>query len=117
MLHIPTYKFYGPKWIAPEINLSNTEKLQDESSVLKTNDNSTTDLLIAIWNEVLRCNNINTKSNFFLLGGDSLMITSIIRKVNKTFNINVPAKDMLSCQTLEDQVHIIEKSLNIKSDI
>ena len=45
------------------------------------------------------------------------MITSIIRKVNKTFNINVPAKDMLSCQTLEDQVHIIEKSLNIKSDI
>jgi len=43
--------------------VSNTEKLQNESSVLKTNDNSTTDLLIAIWNEVLRCNNINTKSN------------------------------------------------------
>lgn len=117
MLHIPTYKFYGPKWIAPEINLSNTEKLPNESSVLNTNNKSTTDLLIAIWNEVLRCNNINTKSNFFLLGGDSLMITSIIRKVNKTFNINVPAKDMLSCQTLEDQVNIIEKSLNIKSDI
>ena len=116
MLHIPTYKFYGPEWIAPEINLQNlshTEKLQAEPVILDTN--GITNLLIAIWSEVLRCNNINEKSNFFLLGGDSLMITTIIRKVNKTFNINVSAKDMLSCQALENQVYIIEQSVSIKS--
>ncbi|MFK7974064.1 MAG: beta-ketoacyl synthase N-terminal-like domain-containing protein [Rickettsiaceae bacterium] len=120
MLHIPTYQFYGPKWIASEIssNLSDQKKnkdleIIDDIEAENKNASTITNRLIDIWISILRNNSIYENSDFFLSGGDSLTIITLVRKVNQEFGINLTAREILAAQLLKDQVSIIEKTLNL----
>ncbi len=45
-----------------------------------------------LYKNVLKCTDINNDSNFFELGGSSLMAMELIYKINALFNIELPAK-------------------------
>ena len=68
-------------------------------------------LLSKLWTEVLSYSDINKDSDFFDLGGDSLLTTSLVRKVNQVFNLKVPPREMLSARTLGKQIELLERLL------
>ena len=119
-LHLPTYPFFGPKWLAPEAlkglnkDLDNSESHSNDVNkftveTLSTNNHEIGDILTALWQETLGQENIDEESNFFSLGGDSLLITTLIRKVNQAFNIKVPPRKMLAMQTFQRQRELIKE--------
>jgi len=122
-IHLPTYPFHGPKWMAPEViyalkkNHKNSEikpqlnNINEINGFLQTEPKDIRTTLLSLWADVLSCDNVNDDSDFFNLGGDSLLITSLIRKVNQTFDIKVPPRKMLSSKTLNAQVVLIEEIL------
>lgn len=122
-IHLPTYPFYGPKWMAPEVvqglrsdNTNSQTKAQSNNNykiggLLPEKPKDVRTILLSLWSDILRYDNVNDDSDFFSLGGDSLLITSLIRKVNQTFNIKVPPKKMLSAKRLSCQITLIEEFL------
>ncbi|MDP3372313.1 MAG: beta-ketoacyl synthase N-terminal-like domain-containing protein [Candidatus Paracaedibacteraceae bacterium] len=122
-IHLPTYPFYGPKWMAPEVTCALKKNHINSKEPASSNDNHEANnillikqkdvkaVLLSLWSNILGCDNIKDESNFFSLGGDSLLITSLIRKVNQSFNIKVPARKMLVSATLKDQVTLIQEQL------
>lgn len=125
-LHLPTYPFFGPKWIAPEaikglkkssrILKDSTGKLTQEEKIAEAGDTSPKDVyatLSKLWRETLNHEELCEQSDFFKLGGDSLMITSLIRKVNQAFHIKVPPRKMLSAKTLKSQSQLISETISL----
>lgn len=135
LTHFPTYPFDGPEWIAPEVTKAieyykdnNTRKgvtstLSNKRSITLNKQQPPnfsdkqiiTSELSQLWTELLRIDNIHATSNFFNLGGDSLSITSLIRKINKNFNIKISPREVMGAQTLEDQVEIIYTTIRNES--
>ncbi len=85
-------------------NIGASKPLESKEKDVKT-------ILLNLWTDVLSCNSINEDSNFFNLGGDSLLITSLIRKVNQAFGVRVPPRKMLAAKTLRDQATLIKEVL------
>lgn len=119
--HIPTYPFFGPKWLAPEAydGLRQNKKIYQEAVIIKTpkedasqKKKDTLSLLKSIWSELLRCNDINESSDFYSLGGDSLLATSLVRRINKTFNIESPPRKIIAATKLSHQASIIEELIS-----
>ena len=116
--HIPTYPFFGPRWLAPEAHdgLRQNKKISQEAIIIKTpqkdnpeEKNDTLSLLRSIWSDLLKCNDINESSDFYSLGGDSLLATSLVRRINKTFNIESPPRKIITATKLVHQASIIEE--------
>jgi len=75
----------------------------------------------AIWTEVLKNSKIGVHDNFFDLGGHSLLVTKLVVRIEKQFNISVPIKDIFSYPTISELAAEIdtgkysEKSLGLPS--
>jgi tyrocidine synthetase-3 len=66
--------------------------------------------LVKIWSDVLRRDSgrIGLNTNFFQLGGHSLMALHVIEKIHKTFNTRVPVAEIFNRQTLRQLAGYIE---------
>jgi phthiocerol/phenolphthiocerol synthesis type-I polyketide synthase E len=69
----------------------------------------TSELLARLWAEVLGCGELTDDSDFFELGGDSLLITHLAHRVNHELGIKVPLRDMLAVRTLGKQASIVRE--------
>lgn len=58
------------------------------------------DVLISIWESVLRRKNISHDDNYFDLGGDSLLATLIIAKIYQALKIEISLIDIFHSQTI-----------------
>lgn len=130
LLQLPTYPFLGPKFIAPEViagtryrvsnNVEeiNIEKIQ-KINVLNAepidykNTNTITKMLTKIWVELLSYESVDSKSDFFDLGGDSLLMITLINKIENIFSTKISPRSIIAARTLEKQVNIIHQSLCI----
>ncbi len=63
-----------------------------------------------IWQEVLGRVKIDSKDNFFDLGGHSLKATRLNSKVNKEFEVKIELEELFETAVLEDQVNLILKA-------
>lgn len=77
-----------------------------------------------VWRQVLGENmdkvfTVTPASNFFLVGGNSLLVIRLQAQIRATFNIIVPLVSLLSATTLGDMAQLIEESSDtgIKADI
>jgi acyl carrier protein len=64
-----------------------------------------------LWAEVLGCAKPTEDSDFFELGGDSLLITHLVRRVNREFGVKVRLRDMLAGRTLGRQATVIREAV------
>ncbi|WP_445496521.1 SDR family NAD(P)-dependent oxidoreductase [Photorhabdus sp. SF281] len=64
-----------------------------------TSDEAIIDDMTAIWCDVLRCP-VDHESNFFDLGGDSLVGAELVRQVNTHFNVVVSMVDLFESSTV-----------------
>jgi len=72
--------------------------------------NSTEEKLVAIWREVLGVEKIGINDNFFELGGHSLKATSLVAKIHKILNVEVPLKEIFTNPTIKRTSEFIEAS-------
>ncbi|MCX4681809.1 acyl carrier protein [Streptomyces sp. NBC_01433] len=59
------------------------------------------------WRDVLDCPSPSDGSDFFALGGDSLLVTRLVRRVGKEFGVEVSVRDILTATTLADQTRLV----------
>ncbi|MGR8015285.1 non-ribosomal peptide synthetase [Bacillus sp. RM3] len=64
--------------------------------------------LLLMWREVLERENISTDDHFFELGGHSLKAMSLLSKVSKEFEVQVPIHLLFETPTIEALSHYIQ---------
>jgi phthiocerol/phenolphthiocerol synthesis type-I polyketide synthase E len=119
-IHLPTYAFEGPRWIAPEARPSHPRRdeppAEPEEPAPPAESDAAADgvavvdvptVVGAAWAEVLGHDDLSDDSDFFHLGGDSLLITRLARAVNRELGIRVPIRQLLVERTLGRQTAIV----------
>jgi amino acid adenylation domain-containing protein len=64
--------------------------------------------LVKIWSEVLKIGEIGTNDNFFEMGGNSLVATMLIARINKGLGIRLPLRILFEKQTIAEIANEIE---------
>ncbi len=63
--------------------------------------------LVAIWESVLGIHGIGIRTNFFTLGGYSLMIVRLFANINRTLSVSLPITTIFNAPTIEQLADII----------
>ena len=63
--------------------------------------------LVSIWESVLSVHGIGIRTNFFTLGGYSLMIVRLFANINRTLNLSLPITTIFNAPTIEQLADII----------
>ncbi|HTL66019.1 MAG TPA: amino acid adenylation domain-containing protein, partial [Lacunisphaera sp.] len=77
----------------------------------------TEQMLAEIWNDVLGRTEVGPHDNFFRLGGHSLLLTQVLARVNRAFNLSLPLRHVFDAPTIAELAAVIERALveDIKS--
>lgn len=73
-----------------------------------------TDQLKNIWSEILNKNILDTDIPFFDLGGDSISLGYMHKKINDTFNVSLSIMDLFNYTTIEDMAKHLECLIELK---
>ncbi|MCB5165684.1 acyl carrier protein [Streptomyces bambusae] len=63
------------------------------------------------WRDLLGCPTPGERSDFFALGGDSLLMTRLVQRIGREFGVPVPVHDLLAAPALGDQVRLVVRLL------
>jgi acyl carrier protein len=118
LIRLPGYPFAGRSWVAPEVTgrrpaaarpgprqAPRQETREQAAAVTRSRDVRGT--LADLWAELLGHRDLTDDSDFFGLGGDSLLITHLGRRIRQELGIRVPLKDLLTGRTLGRQAEIV----------
>ncbi len=64
--------------------------------------------LAAIWSKIMNREKIGVKDDFFMLGGNSLIMIQIINECLKTLNVKITIKDLFTNTTIETLAKYIQ---------
>lgn len=115
-IRLPGYAFRGPKWIAPEVTGAPAPSSEPTTAGIPASPSATKAagrppdaraLLGGLWAELLGRSDLSENSDFFELGGDSLLVTHLARRLNQELGIRVPLRGMLAGRTLGRQTAIV----------
>ncbi|OPX45146.1 surfactin synthase subunit 2 [Ruminiclostridium hungatei] len=70
-------------------------------------ENAVEETLVEIWKELLEINEVGVNQSFFRLGGHSLKATSLLWKIQTTFNVDLPLNQVLETDTIRKLAEII----------
>jgi len=68
--------------------------------------------LSEVWKDILNIANVDREDNFFNLGGNSLSLASLYRKIKTRFSINIELKELFNSSTLKEMSEYIESHRN-----
>jgi acyl carrier protein len=80
--------------------------------------NSTEEVLVGIWREVLKLDKVGVHDNFFELGGDSLIATRVLVRIRAAWTVELPLHVLFDAQSvaeLADRVEIFRTASNAVS--
>ena len=72
--------------------------------------------IATIWEEILNTSPIGVQDNFFDLGGHSLLAVSLLTRIEKTFQKNIPLTTFLSAPTIEGIANVISQESSASSE-
>ncbi len=84
-----------------DINLFLSDEGMQTGVEYEASRNEIEQKLVEIWREVLRVEKIGINDNFFEIGGHSLKATSLISKIHKMLNVEVPLKEIFANPTIK----------------
>jgi amino acid adenylation domain-containing protein len=70
------------------------------------------EILVGIWEEVLKVKPIGCRDNFFQLGGHSLLATQVIARLRRTFKIEIAVRSLFDALTVEGLALQVEQALH-----
>ena len=71
--------------------------------------------LVALWEDILKREQIGVDDNFFLIGGNSLKAMTVINHIHKTFEIKLQLKDFFESATIADIATQIDSLIVLQS--
>jgi pyochelin synthetase len=71
--------------------------------------------LVQLWSEVLKLRNVGIEENFYELGGDSLLATKLLVRIQTTFNIELPLRVLFENLTIATLAEAIEQYQSVLS--
>ncbi|WP_191559491.1 condensation domain-containing protein [Metabacillus idriensis] len=121
---LPTYSWEKKHfWIEPSAQRTNTLLLKDRQ---ESNDNANnfsssmdnlndTELRIGyIWSNVLGLEEIDVYADFFQLGGDSLLATDLITRIEKEFNAKITLTEFFEKPSIRELSVLLGEMKNIQ---
>ncbi|MBK3580976.1 acyl carrier protein, partial [Streptomyces sp. MBT65] len=66
-----------------------------------------TALLTRLWTELLGHDGLVGHSDFFELGGDSLLVTRLARRATKELGVQIPVRDLMTARSLSGQAELV----------
>lgn len=97
------------------LNLFETEKVAYEAP---QTDNEKK--IAQIWGELLNVNEVGVNDDFFLIGGDSILLIRMLTQLKKHFKKEIDLQKVYECSVLKDLVKLIEsqdQDIKINDDI
>ncbi|SFJ64597.1 non-ribosomal peptide synthetase [Thermoflavimicrobium dichotomicum] len=85
---------------APDLSLQSEESAQASTPI--------EEIVAGIWHEVLRVPQVAVRQNFFELGGNSLLATQVIARLNQAFAIDLPLRVLFEKPTVRELSEVIE---------
>lgn len=67
-------------------------------------------VLATLWQEILQKDTVGQQSNFFRLGGHSLLIIQLQSRIRQTWKVELPLRIFFESPTLTEQAHLIEQA-------
>lgn len=68
-----------------------------------------TAVLTRLWAELLGHGDLREQSDFFELGGDSLLATRLARKASQELGVPVPVRDLMTARSLGRQAGLLHE--------
>ncbi|WP_420574971.1 SDR family NAD(P)-dependent oxidoreductase [Kordia sp.] len=90
------------------------ERPEIETNYVEPNTKTEKELCV-LWEEFFGYEKVGLKDDFFDLGGDSLKAMTVIKRINKAFNISYNLKDFFSKSTVEDLANEIDLILQVQN--
>ena len=93
--------YSGEKLLKLPIN----EKINSDSLIRQEYEaprNEIDKKLVKMWLEILKLDKVGINDNFFSLGGHSLKAISLISKVHKEFNVEIPLVKIFETPTIKE---------------
>jgi acyl carrier protein len=69
------------------------------------------EILVGIFEEVLKLDRVGIRDNFFELGGHSLLATQAVSRVRNTFEVEIGVKSLFEAPTAESLARRIEEAM------
>jgi phthiocerol/phenolphthiocerol synthesis type-I polyketide synthase E len=131
-LHLPGYAFAGPRWLAPEIvvglgaDRSGRVDAAEQApvrgnpggvaaTVVSTPGPEPEQVVAGLWRELLGHAELGPEADFFDLGGDSMLVTHLGRRLKEALGVQVPLRQMLSARTLERQCALVRELVDARA--
>ncbi|MDQ8706947.1 beta-ketoacyl synthase N-terminal-like domain-containing protein [Streptomyces sp. LHD-70] len=138
-VHLPHYPFAGPRWTAPEAeprsDAARTTTTRPEAPeapapempapempaaepsapeapeapALPPAAPDTAVVLARLWSELLGHDGLAADADFFELGGDSLLVTHLARKLGRELGVRVPIRSLMTGSTLAAQTELVRE--------
>jgi amino acid adenylation domain-containing protein len=70
------------------------------------------EILIGIWSEAFKIDQIGVEDNFFNLGGHSLLATQVISRVRNAFKLEAPLRKLFDTPILRDFARSLEEEIS-----
>ena len=70
-----------------------------------------------IWEKILHIESVGITDNYFDLGGNSLMLATLITELNNAFNMTIPLKEIFAMSTVQGIAHYISENKEESIDI
>jgi len=77
--------------------------------------NSTEEVLVNIWDDLLKSGNIGVFDNFFDLGGHSLLAGQVLARVANTFGVSLPIRALFEAPTVEALARRVDQARDTQS--
>jgi amino acid adenylation domain-containing protein len=69
--------------------------------------NGIEEMLVQIWTEILKIEQVGIYDNFFEIGGHSLLATQLVSRIRSLFKIELPLRSLFAAATVVELAHLI----------
>lgn len=111
-LHLPSTPFAGQRHVAPEAAWDTAEPAVPQVQPTVAEDEtpgSPADFVSDAWRDLLGSQEFAADSDFYALGGDSLVTVHLLRRIEEAYGVEIPVRDLLLASELGEQIALVER--------